>query len=312
LANWCVARLADINPMRQRSALDLRAAAEDAAALFPALMIEAERVASQASIGAHGRRRAGTGDQFFQHRPYAFGDAVSAIDWRQSARASDRLYVRQNEWETAAAVWIWRDTSSSLDYSSSQQTPTKRRRADVLALALCILLSEGGERIGLVGENARGFHGRTAPARFLEAMITQSPAASESAPPNFPVPPHATVVFISDFFTDVDSVGAAAARCASLGARGAMLQIVDRAEEEFPFDGRTEFKDLESPARLMIGDAGKIARDYREAFVAHRASLAAVGARIGWPVLNQRTDEPAPRGLMRLVDALSDKRYRAG
>jgi uncharacterized protein (DUF58 family) len=290
----------------------IRAAAEQAASLLPPLMIEAERVASSAATGAHGRRRAGPGDQFFQHRPYAFGDAASAIDWRQSARASDRLYVRQNEWESAAAIWIWRDASSSLDYSSSPRTPTKRRRADVLALALCILLSEGGERIGLVGENARPFHGRTAPARFLESMQAQTPAETQSAPPEFPVSAHASVVFISDFFAPGDAIATAAARCAALGARGALLQIVDPAEEDFPFAGRTEFSDLESPARMLFGDAGRIARDYRDAFLAHRAALVAVGARLGWPVLTHRTDQAAPEGLVRLTDALSEKRYRQG
>ena len=99
------------------SAGQIRRAAEDAAAAFPALMIDAERVAHAGASGLHGRRRAGPGETFWQHRAYTFGDPVSAIDWRQSARAADRLYVRQNEWEAAAAVWIWRDPTRSLDYA---------------------------------------------------------------------------------------------------------------------------------------------------------------------------------------------------
>ncbi|HOP21282.1 MAG TPA: DUF58 domain-containing protein, partial [Amphiplicatus sp.] len=93
-------------------ALQTRHEAEEAAALFPALMVEADRVAHTVAAGLHGRRRAGPGETFWQHRAYGFGDPVSAIDWRQSARAADRLYVRQNEWEAAAAVWIWRDASA--------------------------------------------------------------------------------------------------------------------------------------------------------------------------------------------------------
>ncbi|MFQ5564491.1 MAG: DUF58 domain-containing protein, partial [Parvularculaceae bacterium] len=161
----------------------VRREAEEAAARFPALMIEAERIAHTVSAGLHGRRRPGAGETFWQHRPYAFGDPVAAIDWRQSARVADRLYVRQNEWEAAATVWIWRDPSRSLDYASSSQNQTKRRRADVLATALSILLSQAGERVGVLGGEGRLFHGRSAPARFLEALEIDRFDARASAPP---------------------------------------------------------------------------------------------------------------------------------
>ena len=109
---------------------DIRQRAEEIAAAFPPLLIEAERIAHTVAAGLHGRRRAGPGETFWQHRAYAFGDPVSTIDWRQSARVADRLYVRQNEWDAAAAVWVWRDPSRSLDYASTRGLPTKRRRAD--------------------------------------------------------------------------------------------------------------------------------------------------------------------------------------
>lgn len=287
---------------------DIRSDAEKAAATFPALLVEAERVAASVSAGLHGRRRVGPGDQFFQHRPYAFGDSVAAIDWRQSARAADRLFVRQNEWEAAASVWIWRDASASLDFASSVGLPTKRRRADILATALAILLAEGGERVGLVGARARPFHGRGAPARFLEALEPGAPATGSNAPPDFPIAAHAKAVFISDFFGAGDAVAAAAARCAGLGAAGIFLQIVDPAEEEFPYDGRTEFIDVEGPARLMFGDARRAARDYRAAFAAHRRDLREKGRRLGWPLLVHRTDAAPEQALFGLVEALGEKR----
>jgi len=58
----------------------LRHDAESIAALFPDLMLEAKRVAHTVSAGLHGRRRAGPGETFWQHRPYGFGDSVNMID----------------------------------------------------------------------------------------------------------------------------------------------------------------------------------------------------------------------------------------
>jgi uncharacterized protein (DUF58 family) len=286
--------------------LEIRRQAEEAAALFPALMVEAERIAHTIASGLHGRRRAGPGETFWQHRAYGFGDPVSAIDWRQSARAADRLYVRQNEWEAAAAVWIWRDPSRSLDYTSSRSIATKRRRADVLATALAILLAEAGERVGLMGAGARAFHGRAAPSRILEALLSRDQADGASTPPAAHVPAGARIVLVSDFFTAPDDVAAAVRNYAAANASGALVQIVDPAEEEFPFSGRMEFHDAESRERLLFGEAGSVGAAYRARFAAHRASLENAARKFGWTFIAHRTDRPAQSALLALYSALSD------
>lgn len=286
----------------------VRRAAEEAAARFPALMIEAERIAHTVAAGLHGRRRAGPGETFWQHRAYSFGDPVNAIDWRQSARVSGRLYVRQNEWEAAAAVWIWRDPSRSLDYASSSATPTKRRRADVLATALAILLSQAGERVGLLGQQRRPFHGRGAPARFLEALAPDAYEDAQSVPPVAQLAAGARVVLISDFLVEPETIASAVSAFAAAGAKGALVQVVDAAEEEFPFAGRTEFQDAESPERLTFGEAGALAGEYRARFAAHRRALEDISRRRAWSFAAHRTDRPAEAALLALFIALGDFR----
>ena len=304
-----------------QQALSIRHDAEEAAALFPALLIDAERIAQTVAAGLHGRRRAGPGETFWQHRPYAFGDPVSAIDWRQSARAADRLYIRQNEWEAAAAVYLWRDPSRSLDYASSKNLPSKARRADVIATALAILLAEAGERIGLLGQDRRPFQGRNAPARILEALIAQSlqakslqakssqePDADHSAPPMTHVTRGARIVLLSDFFTEPERVEAAALAYANEGAVGALVQICDPAEEAFPFEGRIEFRDMESADRLIFGETGSMRRAYQEKFNAHREALETLARKTGWTFMVHHTDHPAQTALLSLFTALGDAR----
>ncbi len=56
--------------------------AEALAGRLPPLLVAAERVAATVVQGVHGRRRVGSGDSFWQFRPYAAGDSTTRIDWR--------------------------------------------------------------------------------------------------------------------------------------------------------------------------------------------------------------------------------------
>jgi uncharacterized protein (DUF58 family) len=127
----------------------MRSVAEALAARLPPLMVNADRVAATVAQGVHGRRRIGTGDSFWQFRPFVTGDAVSRIDWRQSAK-SDRAYVRDMEWEAAQTICLWRDASPSMAWRSARALPEKRERAELLLLALASLLTRAGEQIRLL------------------------------------------------------------------------------------------------------------------------------------------------------------------
>ncbi|HEY1780979.1 MAG TPA: DUF58 domain-containing protein, partial [Roseiarcus sp.] len=75
----------------------------DAASLsarLPSLIIAARRVAQTVRHGVHGRRRAGSGETFWQFRPFLSGEPSSRVDWRRSAR-EERAFVREREWEAA-------------------------------------------------------------------------------------------------------------------------------------------------------------------------------------------------------------------
>ncbi|HZH47161.1 MAG TPA: DUF58 domain-containing protein, partial [Roseococcus sp.] len=145
------------------------AQAEAAAARLPPLVVEAERVAATIMQGAHGRRRAGQGDAFWQFRPYSPGDSAARVDWRQSAKAQ-RLFVRETEWEAAQTVVLWRDASHSMDWRSRPALPTKAERAALLLLALAALLLRGGERVRLLPGPPRAFAGRGALPALADAL----------------------------------------------------------------------------------------------------------------------------------------------
>src|SRR6266576_5877883 len=120
------------------------------AANLPRLILESRKIAATVIHGLHGRRRAGSGENFWQFRRFVSGEPASRVDWRRSAR-DDHLYVREQEWEAAHTVWIWPDRSPSMYFASPLAKATKLDRALIMGLALAEVLVEGGERVGVPG-----------------------------------------------------------------------------------------------------------------------------------------------------------------
>jgi hypothetical protein len=81
-------------------------------------MADAQHLAATVLLGTHGRKRAGTGDEFWQYRPAEAGDALRAIDWRRSAR-SDGHFVRQTEWQAAQSVMIGVDDAAEMTFTGA-------------------------------------------------------------------------------------------------------------------------------------------------------------------------------------------------
>jgi uncharacterized protein (DUF58 family) len=298
---------------RQPAPVLLRERAEEAASRLPPLLVAAERVAVTVAQGVHGRRRVGQGETFWQFRQYQAGDAAAAIDWRESAK-SQRLYVRETEWEAAQSVWLWRDASASMDYSSAAylpnaRWPTKRDRAELLLVALASLLVRGGERLSLVGSGIVPMRGRLALSRLAE-LLGHNPSQSPSLPAFEALPRAAQLVLFGDFLSPLDTINAALARFAAGGLTGHLLQIVDPAEEDLPFDGRIRFAGVEERDEVVISRVEGIRGDYAERFRRHREGVAAIAANLDWTFGTHRTDRPPELALLALYAALSAGRRR--
>jgi len=297
-----VRSLSQRKPPAARAGWGVEKEAAIAAGAFPPLMVEADRVAATVAQGVHGRRRAGVGETYWQHRLYQPGDAVSDIDWRQSAR-SDRTYVRENEWEAASTVWIWRSGAPSMDYAFDAAGPTKRRRADVIAAALAALLVRADEQVARLAPGARAMRGRYALARLTQELETAADWGA-SPPADVELPRFAHLVLIGDFLSPVDDLVSRMSAFARAGARGHMVQVLDPAEEDFPFAGRTEFLGFGGEAPLLIGRADAMADGYRSAMAAHRGALMDAASRLGWTFAAHRTDAPVESALLMLYAAL--------
>ena len=275
--------------------------AEALSAALPPLMVEAERLASAVSLGIHGRRKAGMGETFWQFRRFRAEDPSTAIDWRQSAK-SQHLFVREREWEVAQSVWFWRDGSAGMRFASAEVS--KRARADLIALALASALVRGGERVALFGEGHAPASSRVALRRIAYALTSQRPS-SDSLPPEAPVSRNAQFVWLSDFLSPMAAIEAALRRLTQSGLSGHLVHIIDPAEEDFPYQGRTRFEAPGEDLRETLGRAETVATAYRARFKAHAEALAMLAGKLGWSYLAHRTDRPPQTALIALYAEMS-------
>ncbi|WP_034992444.1 DUF58 domain-containing protein [Beijerinckia mobilis] len=283
-----------LDSARQDEALKL-------AARIPALIVMAHEIAASVMHGVHGRRRPGTGESFWQFRPYSSGESASRIDWRRSAR-DQMLYVREREWEAAHTILLWVDRSPSMHFVSSLARQSKVDRALVLGLAAADLLVASGERIGLIGLT-RPQATRRIIERLADAWIKEERTPGYRAaemPEAFPLPRGAQALLIGDFLCDPEELGTVIDSLAAQGARGHLLMIADPVEETFPFKGHLELVDVDSPARFRVGHAEHFAQDYQTRLAAHREAIARIASRRGWSLLLHRTDRPASEALLAL------------
>lgn len=280
----------------------LRADAEALAGPIPALLAEAEHLAATVILGDHGRRRAGTGDTFWQYRPAQLGDSARNIDWRRSAR-SDANFIQDKEWQIAQSVLLWVDNSSAMSFASNENLPAKATRARTLALAIAILLVRGGERVGLTGLRLPPKRG-TAQINALAAHLTEDSATDYGSPDAQGMLPHSRAVFVSDFLGDIAGTKTALLKAADRGVRGALLQILDPQEEAFPFDGRTIFTSMSGQTTHETRKAGDLKSRYLDRLAARKDELQSLAQITGWQFQTHHTNTPASPSLLWLFSAL--------
>jgi uncharacterized protein (DUF58 family) len=287
-----------------------RQEAERLGSALPPLLVEAERVAQTVAQGVHGRRRVGQGETFWQFRRYQPGDPTTAIDWRQTAK-SQAVFVRETEWEAAQSVWLWRDSSPSMDYASGADLPPKRERAELLLLATAALLVRGGERVALLGSDQLPSTGRTGFNRLADGLLGEA-ADGRNLPPAAELPRAAHLVLFGDFLSEPDEIQTTVSRLAGRGVRGQMVQIFDPAEESLPFKGRVRFSGFENEGQTLLGRVENVRTGYRERLAHHREALMQIARRAGWGFIIHHTDRPPQTALLPLYTAMAGAVERIG
>jgi uncharacterized protein (DUF58 family) len=295
---------------------ELEGEAHSLADRLPDLLLESLRVANTVAHGIHGRRRAGSGETFWQFRQFQGSDAATLIDWRRSA-SSDTLFVREREWEASHTFWLWPDVSPSMAFRSHLSAVEKRDRALVLTLAVAEMLVRAGERVALLGLTPP-LASRKATTRIAEALVVNegTEALQSSLPPKVRLSRFSSAILVGDFLDPPETIAKRLNEMAEGGVQGHLIQVLDPAEETLAYEGRVEFTSPEGAERWVADRVESLRGAYQQRLAAHRARIEEAARRIGWSFLVHHTDRPAAEPLLTLIMRLqgisADYRWRPG
>ena len=119
--------------------------------------------------------------------------------------------------------------------------------------------------------------GRVAVRRIAETLFDEDARrrrrALPSLPPLVPLPAHGTVVLVSDWLDPLDKIEAVIRHYASVGVRGHLVQVLDPAEEDLPFDGHVKFEGLEAEGQHTIRRVETVRTAYGARLAAQKEGL---------------------------------------
>lgn len=283
--------------------LETRQDAEHLAQNFADLLADAHQLAASISLGSHGRRRAGAGEEFWQYRAAVATDALRDIDWRRSARSDDH-FIRQHEWQNTQSMHLWVDRGASMLFRSQKTLPLKARRASVLGLSISILLAKAGEKIGLTDLADPPKQGIVQIEKMAAALALLSPDLEFAVPARKLMKQGQKAVFISDFLGDWDRIVESLSYAANQDVDGYLLQILDPVEEEFPYKGRTVLFSMNESHRFETLRAQSLRDEYREKLAARKAAMGQLSKQTGWHYCCHHTSAAPSIPLMWLYQAL--------
>lgn len=247
-----------------------------AIAKLDCLAVRARVIVEGALTGLHRAGLRGSSVEFAEHKEYTQGDEIRHIDWKVLGKA-DRYYIKQYEQESELTCYLVLDASGSMNYQG--QGVSKREYASNLVAALAHLLVQQRDRVGLsifgdsnvnqmIPPRAQAAHLRTllgvleqlsaAPQQGNESLATALERVAGLARLR-----RGLVVVVSDL---LEQEGAALEVLRHLRARGhdtILFHVLDRDEVEFPFDGLSMFRSLESQNEVLV-DPASIRKTYIE------------------------------------------------
>ncbi len=235
--------------------------------------------------------------EFADHREYVPGDDLKYLDWQVFAR-TDRYYIKRYEEETNLRCHILLDRSASMAFGTGKVT--KWDYGCFLATSLAYLIIKQQDAVGLSLFGAKpGLllppRSRLSHLRQMIQVLTANPPTGET---NVAASLRALVrnlkrrgllVLLSDLIDEPAETLKAIRLLRSHGHDVIVFQIRDATEVEFPFDGATVFRDLETGEELEV-DPASVRESYLQNLAAEtelfRKGLVEVG--IDYVPLNTR------------------------
>jgi uncharacterized protein (DUF58 family) len=265
--------------------------------------------------GLHRSIYLGLSLDFAEHRPYMPGDDIRRIDWRLFGR-TDRHYIKLFEAETNANFVVLLDISRSMGYGS--HSVTKLDYGRYLAACLTYFSRRQRDRVGLITFDDDVVDYIPPSARNLDLCLHTLHRAEAERAGALRKPllkaieslrRKGILVLISDFYQDSADVLDAVRLLQSPGHDVIVFHLLDPDELNFPFEGPSNFRDMETGDELPLIPK-KVREGYSGLLADHLAVLEEkfTAGQVDYRVLD--TSKPLDHALFHLL-LHREKRSRA-
>ena len=265
------------------------------------LPLRAKHLVEGYVAGLHRSPLKGFSIEFAEHREYAPGDDPRYLDWKVFGR-TDKFYLKQYEDETNLICYVVLDVSESMTYQSKNAAMSKLEYAQAIAATLAHLVVMQQDSVGgaIYDDKLQQSYLPGSSSSHLNQLVTAFDVASDKRKTASGAVLHelasklhkrGLVVVLSDFFDDVDELLAGLKHLRFKRHDVLLLQILDDAELDFPFDRTTKFEGLEGFPQV-VADPIALRRAYLEEFSLFRRKLESAAHQHSLDYFMARTSEP--------------------
>ncbi|MBC8356271.1 MAG: DUF58 domain-containing protein [Planctomycetes bacterium] len=224
------------------------------------LQLRARRIVEGFVAGLHRSPYRGFSVEFAEHREYVPGDDIRHLDWKVFGR-TDKFYLKQYEDETNLICYIALDVSESMAYRGPDSPLSKLEYAQCIAATVAWLVLQSQDAVGLVtfDDQVREYVAPSnSPTRLNEllSIMESKPSSNKTAIGSTfqqlaqKLSKRGVVLVISDLFDEAKSVLNGLRQLRHRQHDLAVLQILDPAELDLPFDRPTVFRGLEGMPKI--------------------------------------------------------------
>jgi uncharacterized protein (DUF58 family) len=264
--------------------------------------------------GLHRSPYHGFSVEFAEHREYVPGDDLRYVDWKVFGK-NDRYYLKQFEEETNFACSLLLDTSQSMNYRSAGVAMSKLDYAKHVAAAIAYLTIQQQDASGLVtfADSVQDFvrpSSQPSHLRQLFHILEQAtPGGDTSLGPVLHdlaerIRKRGLVIIFSDLFDDPATLMMGLKHFRHRRHDVSVVQVVDPAEQDFPFEEPTLFKGMEQPLESLT-EPKSIAKAYRAEFAGFLSEVASGCRDLGMSYHLLRTDQPLDAAITAFLQARS-------
>lgn len=265
------------------------------------LQLRATHIVEGYVSGLHRSPYQGFSVEFAEHREYAPGDDLRYVDWKVFGK-TDKVYLKQYEEETNLISYLVLDTSESMRYQSSLAPLSKLEYAQCATAAIAYLVVRQQDSVGMVTFDDQVRHwvrpgsSGTHLQQLVHTMQQCEPVRKTSTGPIFHelaerFTRRGIVFIVSDLFDDAESMLAGLKHFRHRRHDVVVVQVLDPAELDFPFQQATLFRGLEEMGDLLVEPA-QLRKAYQQEIQKFIAKVRAGCLAQRADYLLVRTDQP--------------------